>query len=49
MMHGTINIKYKTVFLSPVLHGCETWSHTLKDHCGLKMSGKRVQGRIFWH
>jgi hypothetical protein len=27
-----VNIKiYKTIILPPVLHGCETWSLTLKD------------------
>jgi hypothetical protein len=30
------------------LHGCETWSHTLREECRLRVFEKRVLSRIFW-
>jgi hypothetical protein len=30
-----------------VLHGCETWSFTLREEQGLRVFEKRVLGRIF--
>jgi hypothetical protein len=44
------NIKirvYKTIILPVVLHGCETWSLTLKEERRLRMFENRMQRRIF--
>jgi hypothetical protein len=38
---------YKTVILSVVLYGCETWSLTLGEEHGLKVFGNRVLRKIF--
>jgi hypothetical protein len=38
---------YKTVILSLVLYGCETWSLTLKEEHRLRVFEKRVLRRIF--
>jgi hypothetical protein len=44
----TIKIKiYKTVILPVVLHGCETWSLTLKEEHRLRVFENRVLRRIF--
>jgi hypothetical protein len=37
---------YETITLPVVLHGCETWSLTLKEH-GLRVFENRVLRRIF--
>jgi hypothetical protein len=43
-----LNIKiYKTVILPVVLYGCETWSLTLREEHGLRVSENRVLRRIF--
>jgi len=38
---------YRTIILPVALHGCETWSLTLKEECRLKVSENRVLRRIF--
>jgi hypothetical protein len=38
---------YKTIILSLVLYGCETWSLTLKEEHRLGMFENRVLRRIF--
>ena len=44
------NIKVKihrTIILSVVLDGCETWSLTMSDECRLRMFENRVLRRVF--
>ena len=37
LLSKNLKIKiYKTIILPVVLHGCETWSLTLKDECRLR-------------
>jgi hypothetical protein len=46
----TKNLKikiYRTVILPVVLYGCETWSLTLREEHGLRVSENRVLRRIF--
>jgi hypothetical protein len=38
---------YKTIILPVVLHGCETWSLTLREEHTLRVFEKRVLRRIF--
>jgi hypothetical protein len=38
---------YKTIILSVVLYGCETWSLTLREEHGLRLFQNRVLRRIF--
>jgi hypothetical protein len=38
---------YKTIILSVVLHGCETWSLTLREKHRLRAFENRVLRRIF--
>ena len=38
---------YKTIILLVVLHGCETWSLTLREECRLRVFEKRILMRIF--
>jgi hypothetical protein len=38
---------YRTVILSVVLYGCETWSLTLREESRLRVFGNRVLRRIF--
>jgi hypothetical protein len=38
---------YKTIILSVVLYGCETWSLTLREEYRLKVFENRVLRRIF--
>jgi hypothetical protein len=38
---------YRTVILSVVLYGCETWSLTLREEQRLRMLENRVMRRIF--
>jgi hypothetical protein len=38
---------YKIIILSVVLHGCETWSLTLKEEHRLEVFENRVLRRIF--
>jgi hypothetical protein len=44
-----VNIRiYKTIILPVVLHGCETWSLTLREEQKLRVFENRVLRRIFW-
>jgi hypothetical protein len=45
-MPGKIRI-YKTIILPVVLHGCETWSLTLREEHRLGVFENRVLRRIF--
>jgi hypothetical protein len=38
---------HRTIILSVVLYGCETWSLTLREQIGLKVFENRVLRRIF--
>jgi hypothetical protein len=38
---------HKTIILSVVLYGCETWSLTLREEHGLSVFENRVRRRIF--
>jgi hypothetical protein len=38
---------YKSVILPVGLHGCETWSLTLREECRLRVFENRVLRRIF--
>jgi hypothetical protein len=38
---------YKTIILPVVLHGCETWSLTLREEHRLRVFENRVLRRIF--
>jgi len=38
---------YRTIILPVVLHGCETWSLTLREEGKLRVFGNRVLRRIF--
>jgi hypothetical protein len=38
---------YKTIILPVVLHGCETWSLTLREEHKLRVFENRVMRRIF--
>jgi len=47
LLSKNLKIKvYRTIIL-PVLHGCETWSLTLREERKLRVFGKRVLRRIF--
>ena len=41
------NTVYRTVILSVVLYGCETWLLTLREECRLWVFQNRVLRRIF--
>jgi len=48
LVSKNINIKiYRTITLSVVLYGCETWSVTLREECRLWVYENRVFRRIF--
>jgi hypothetical protein len=48
LLSEKVNIRlYKTIILPVVLHGCETWSLTLREEHRLRVSEKRVLRRIF--
>jgi hypothetical protein len=40
-------VEYKTIILSVVLYGCETWSLTLREEHKLRVFENRVLRRIF--
>jgi hypothetical protein len=43
-----IKIKiYRTIILPVVLYGCESWSLTLREECGLRVFENKVLWRIF--
>jgi hypothetical protein len=41
------NVLYRTIILPVVLYGCETWSLTLTEECGMRLFENRVRRRIF--
>jgi hypothetical protein len=41
------NLKIKTIILLVVLHGCETWSLTLREEHRLRIFDNRMLRRIF--
>jgi hypothetical protein len=48
LLSKNIKIKiYKTIILPVVLHGCETWSLTLREECRLRVFENRVLRRVF--
>ena len=50
MMNLSKNLKikiYKTIILSVVIYGCETWSLTLREECRLREFENRILRRIF--
>jgi hypothetical protein len=48
LLSRNIKVKiYKTIILSAVLYGCETWSLTLREEHRLRMFENRVLRRIF--
>ena len=48
LVSKNLNIKiYRTIILSVVLYGCETWSLTLREKRRLTVFEKRVLRRIF--
>ena len=38
---------YRTIILTVVLYGCETWSLTLREERGLRVFKNRVLRRVF--
>jgi hypothetical protein len=40
--------KYRTIILSVVLYGCETWSLTLREERRLRVCESRALRRILW-
>ena len=40
-------MKYRTIILSVVLYGCETWSLTLREERRLRVVENRVLRRVF--
>jgi len=48
LLSKNLKIKiYRTIILSVVLYGCETWSLTLRDERRLRVFEKRVLMRVF--
>jgi hypothetical protein len=48
LLSRSVKVKiYKTIMLTVVLCGCETWSLTLREEHRLRMFENRVQKRIF--
>jgi hypothetical protein len=48
LLSGKVKVKiYKTIILSVVLYGCETWSLMLREEHRLRVFEKRVLRRIF--
>ena len=48
LLSKNLKIKiYKTIILSVVLYGCEEWSLTLREKCGLRVFESRILRRIF--
>ena len=45
---GKLKIKiYRTIILPVILHGCETWSLTLREERRLRVFENRVLRRVF--
>jgi hypothetical protein len=48
LLSRNVKVKiYKTIILSVVLYGCETWSLTLREENRMNVFGNRVLRRIF--
>jgi len=48
MLSKNLKIKiYRTIILPVVLYGCEIWSLTMREECGLRVSEDRTLRRIF--
>jgi hypothetical protein len=48
LLYRNVKVKiYKTIILTVVLHGCETWSLTLREKHILRVFKNRVIKRIF--
>jgi hypothetical protein len=48
LLSKNVNIKiYRTIILTVVLYGCESWSLTLREECRLRVFENRVLRRIF--
>ena len=48
LLSSNLNIKiYRTIILPVVLHGCETWSLTLREERRLRVFENRVMRRLF--
>jgi hypothetical protein len=48
LLPKNVNIRiYKTIILTVVLHGCETWSLTLREEHRLMVFENRVLRRVF--
>ena len=48
LLSKTLKIKiYRTIILPVVLHGCETWSLTLREERRLRVFENRVLRRVF--
>ena len=48
LLSKNLKIKiYKTIILTVVLYGCETWSLTLREECRLKVFENRILMRMF--
>jgi hypothetical protein len=48
LLSRNVKVKiYKTIILSIVLYGCETWSLTLREEHRLRVFENRVMRRIF--
>jgi len=48
LLFRNVNIKmYRTITLSVILYGCESWSPTLREERRLKVFENRVLRRIF--
>jgi hypothetical protein len=48
LLSRNIKVKiYKTIILPVVLHGCETWSFTLREEHRLRVFENRVLRRIY--
>ena len=49
LLSKNLKIKiYRTIILSVVLYGCETWSLTLREERRLRVFENRVLRRILW-
>ena len=48
LLSKNINVKiYRTIILPILLHGCETWSLTLREECRLRVFENKVLRGIF--
>jgi hypothetical protein len=48
LLSRNVKVKiYKTIILSVVLYGCETWSLTLKEELRLRLFENRVVRKVF--